>query len=516
MPLAQVGYPHVAGSAAALQYPADYISEAIDQTRGWFYSLLAVNTLLSGTTPYKHVMSLGHIVDAEGRKMSKSKGNVIDPWEILSTRGADALRWWMFSQGSPWASSRVSFEVIDNALRMTMLTWWNTFSFFTTYASFNGFSPEDPRIPAEQDRPALDRWILSRLASCVDSVTAGLDGYEPLGAAQAVQSLIDDVSNWYVRRSRRRFWRTEAGAPVEDSLSAQATLHTVLVELSLVMAPMTPFVADVMWRALTGAASTDSVHLASWPLAKPERLNGALEEQMAVTRRLTSLGRSSRNDAGVKVRQPLGRALVFLAPGSAMPLLDVVADELNVDVVELAEDLSSLLTYELVPNFKRLGPRLGESVQHLRGAPAALDGASVAATFEAGGTVSVDLNGAVVELTAEDLDLRMKGDAAFAVTRDGSEVVALDLGIDDALFERGLVRDLIRHIQDLRKSSGFEVSDHITLTVSGAAFLEAHDELIAGEVLADSLDHGTGLGAGTAIDLDGRAVTAWISKVESN
>lgn len=199
-----------------------------------------------------------------------------------------------------------------------------------------------------------------------------------------------------------------------------------------------------------------------------------------------------------------------------MPLLDVVADELNVDVVELAEDLSSVLTYELVPNFKRLGPRLGESVQHLRGALAALDGASVAATFEAGGTVSVDLNGAVVELTAEDLDLRMKGDAAFAVTRDGSEVVALDLGIDDALFERGLVRDLIRHIQDLRKSSGFEVSDHITLTVSGAAFLEAHDELIAGEVLADSLDHGTGLGAGTAIDLDGRAVTAWISKVESN
>ena len=516
MPLAQVGYPHVAGSAAALQYPADYISEAIDQTRGWFYSLLAVNTLLNGTTPYKHVMSLGHIVDAEGKKMSKSKGNVIDPWEILSTRGADALRWWMFSQGSPWASSRVSFEVIDNALRMTMLTWWNTFSFFTTYASLNGFSSEDPRIPAEQDRPALDRWILSRLATCVDAVTAGLEGYEPLGAAQAVQSLIDDVSNWYVRRSRRRFWRTEAGAPVEDSLAAQATLHTVLVELSLVMAPMTPFVADVMWRALTGASATESVHLASWPEAKPERRSEALEEQMAVTRRLTSLGRSSRNDAGVKVRQPLGRALVFLAPGSAIPLFDVVADELNVDVVELAEDLSSVLTYELVPNFKRLGPRLGESVQHLRGALAALDGAAVAATFDAGGTVSVDLNGVAIKLTAEDLDLRMKGDAAFAVTRDGSEVVALDLTIDDALFERGLVRDLIRHIQDLRKSSGFEVSDHIDLVLDGAAFLQAHGDLIASEVLADSLSHGAGTGSGTAIDLDGQEVTVWISQVTGN
>lgn len=513
MPLAQVGYPHVEGSAERLQYPADFISEAIDQTRGWFYSLLAVNTLLDGTAPYRHVMSLGHIVDAEGKKMSKSKGNVIDPWDIVSTRGADALRWWMFSQGSPWASSRVSFEVIDNALRMTMLTWWNTYAFFSTYASLNAFDPADPRIPAEADRSAMDRWILSRLEATNATVTAGLDGYEPLGAAEAIESLVDDLSNWYVRRSRRRFWRTEVGAPVEDSLAAQATLHTVLVELALLMAPMTPFVADVTWRALTGADDVDSVHLADWPAPAPQRRDVDLEAQMAVTRRLTSLGRSSRSDASVKVRQPLARAVVFLAPGSPSPLLDVVADELNVDEVELGTDLASVLTYELVPNFKRLGPRLGEAVQHLRGALATVDGTAAAAAFDEGRTVTVDLGGTTVELSAEDVELRMRGDESFAVTRDGAEVVALDLNLTDALVVRGHARELVRLIQDLRKSSGFDVADHIAVILRGAEFLGEHLADVASEVLADTVDHGIGEGEGTALDLDGHAVEVWIRRL---
>jgi isoleucyl-tRNA synthetase len=512
MPLAQVGYPHVEGSAEALQYPADYISEAIDQTRGWFYSLLAVNTLLGREAPYRHVMSLGHIVDADGKKMSKSQGNVIDPWEILSTRGADALRWWMFSQGSPWASSRVSFEVIDNALRMTLLTWWNTYSFFMTYASLNGFDPSDARIPLEPDRPALDRWALSRLEATKVAVTAGLEGYEPLGAASAIERLVDDVSNWYVRRSRRRFWRTEAGAPVEDSLSAQATLHTILLELSLLMAPFTPFLADSTYRKLSGATSTDSVHLANWPSEAPGRIDEGLEAQMAVTRRLTSLGRSSRADASVKVRQPLARALVFLAPGSAMPLLDVVAEELNVDTVELASDLASVLRYEIVPNFKTLGPRLGDRVQLLRGAFATLDGAAVAAAVERGESFSVTLGDDTVEIGPGDVELRMKSEGAYAVTRDGAEVVALDLTLTDALKSRGLARDLIRQIQDLRKATGLEVSDRIKVWLVGADDLAEHFSLVASEVLAESLTQGPGSGDASPIDLDGRAAQVWIEK----
>ena len=290
MPAAQVGYPHAPGSAEAFAFPADFISEAIDQTRGWFYSLLAINTLVFGESPYRHVVCLGHIVDADGRKMSKSLGNIIDPWKILDTRGADAMRWWMFSQGSPWTPTRATLGAIDTAMRDMLLTLWNTFSFFTTYASLNGFDPADPAVPAPADRGPLDRWILSRLATTTVEMTEGLRGYEPYNVATALGALVDDLSNWYVRRSRRRFWRTDPDAPAGDSLAAQATLHTVLTTLGLLLAPFCPFVADTMWRQLTGAAEDESVHLADWPAPDAGHVDTELEAQMALARRLTSLG----------------------------------------------------------------------------------------------------------------------------------------------------------------------------------------------------------------------------------
>ena len=334
MPTAQWGYPGAPGSDGALAYPADFICEAIDQTRGWFYSLLAVNTLVRGTTPYRNVLCLGHIVDADGRKMSKSVGNVIDPWEILTTRGADPLRWWMFSQGSPWTPTRVSFEAIDASMRDALLTLWNTWSFFTTYATLNGFDPAGAGVPDPAERSMLDRWMLSRLHDAVGRVTASLDAYEPFPAATAIAELIDDMSNWYVRRSRRRFWRTDPGADPADSLGAQATLHDVLVTVARLLAPMTPFLADRMWRDLTGAEESDSVHLADWPEADAALVDADLEAGMALARRLSSLGRAARSEAGVKVRQPLARALVYLPPGSPTPPAGVVEDELNVDRVE--------------------------------------------------------------------------------------------------------------------------------------------------------------------------------------
>ena len=512
MPAAQVGYPHAPGSAEAMSFPADFITEAIDQTRGWFYSLLAVNTLVFDAAPYRHVMCLGHIVDADGRKMSKSQGNIIDPFEILDTMGADALRWWMFSQGSPWTATRVSIPAIQMAMNDVLGTLWNTYSFFTTYASLNGFDPADDAIPEPDERGELDRWILSRAQGTLAEVTAQLEAYEPLAAASPLAELIDDLSNWYVRRSRRRFWRTDPSAPPSDALAAQATLHEVLTLLATMLAPFCPFLADHLWRGLAGADEASSVHLVDWPVVSEGRLNPALEGSMAVARRLTSLGRAARSEAGVKVRQPLSRALVFLPPGSPAPPAGIVEDELNVDALDDAGELSDVLRFDLVPNFRTLGPRLGESVKHLKGALAALDGAAVAKELEAGRSISVTLPEGAVDLAPEDLELRVRANEGFAVSRDGGEVVALDLTLDAELLRRGLVRDVIRQIQELRKSTGLELADRIELHLHGLDELSDDDlAAIGAEVLAVSVLRGSGTGEGSPLELeDHPEVTAWV------
>ena len=513
MPAAQVGYPHVAGSEAAMQFPAQLVVEAIDQTRGWFYSLLAVNTLVFGATPYQHVLCLGHIVDENGKKMSKSQGNVIDPWEVLNTRGADALRWWMFSQGSPWTSTRASLAAIDASLRDTLATLWNTVSFFTTYASLNGFDPTDSDIPAIENRPAIDRWVLSRLEDVTRTMTAALDGYEPLSGTDALSGLIDDLSNWYVRRSRRRFWRTDPKAPRTDSLAAQATLLEVLQRVTLLIAPLCPFIAERLYSELFDVDDTDSVHLALWPKGEPERRDEALEASMDVARRLTSLGRAARAEAGVKVRQPLARALVFIPTGDALPPEGIVEEELNVDVLEYGSELAEVLSFELVPNFRAVGPRLGEAVKELKPALAALDSVVAAAALEGGGSVTVTLSTGAFALTSDDLELRVKSQGGFAVSREGGEVIALDLTLDEGLRQRGYLRDVVRQVQDLRKNSGLDVSDRIVLYVSGLDDLREGFATLASEVLAVEVREAAGPGEPTTLDLDDERVAfAWIEK----
>ncbi len=516
MPAAQVGFPHTPGSAEVFTFPADFISEAIDQTRGWFYSLLAINTIVFGESPYRHVVCLGHIVDADGRKMSKSLGNIIDPWKILDTRGADAMRWWMFSQGSPWTPTRATLGAIDTAMRDLLLTLWNTFSFFTTYASLNAFDPGDQAIPEPAERGPLDRWILSRLASTTDAMTTALRTYEPLDAALALGRLVDDLSNWYVRRSRRRFWRTDPDAPPGDTLAAQATLHTTLTTVSLLLAPFCPFVSDTMWRQLTGAGEAESVHLGNWPVAELERRDVALEAEMGLARRLTSLGRAARGEASVKVRQPLRRALVFLPSDAPEILRDIVADELNVDDIDTADELGEVIEFELRPNFRTLGPRLGERGKRLRPALATLDGVAAAAALEAGRSVTVSLDGEAVELFPEDLQLRVRPQPGFAVSREGGEVVALDLTVDEDLRQRGLARDVVRMVQDLRKTSGLEVSDRIRLHLVGLDDLAEHFDFIAREVLAVEIVTEPGEGVGTLLELEEVAtspVWIWIERV---
>ncbi|HUE07897.1 MAG TPA: class I tRNA ligase family protein, partial [Acidimicrobiales bacterium] len=516
MPAAQVGYPHAPGSAEAFTFPADFISEAIDQTRGWFYSLLAVNVLVYGESPYRHVVCLGHIIDADGRKMSKSLGNIIDPWKILDTRGADAMRWWMFSQGSPWTPTRASMGAIDTAMRDMLLTLWNTFSFFSTYASLNDFDPADAAVPPAAGRGPLDRWILSRLASTTAVMTDALRGYEPLDAATALGSLVDDLSNWYVRRSRRRFWRTDPDAPPGDTLAAQATLHTVLSTLSVLLAPLCPFIADSMWRHLTGADVSESVHLQDWPAASTDSIDTDLEAQMALARRLTSLGRAARSEAGVKVRQPLARALVFLPADSPDILRDIVADELNVDEIDTGDELSEVIQFDLAPNFRTLGPRLGDKAQAIKSALASLDGAAAAEELEAGRSITVTLAGEPVELSPDDVQLRVRGQEGFAVSRESGEVVALDLTMNDALRKRGLAREVVRLVQDLRKTSGLEVSDRIRLHLVGLDLIAEHFDFIAREVLATRILTEPGPGEGTVLeleDLDGSLpARVWLEK----
>ncbi|MFY9782254.1 MAG: isoleucine--tRNA ligase [Acidimicrobiales bacterium] len=513
MPAAQVGYPHVAGSKEAMQFPAQFIAEAIDQTRGWFYSLLAVNTLVFGAKPYEHVLCLGLIVDEDGKKMSKSLGNVIDPWEVLDTRGADALRWWMFSQGSPWTSTRASLGAIDASLRETLATLWNTFSFFTTYASLNHFDPQDPGVPEFHERSAIDQWILSRTESATATMTAALDGYEPLSGTQAIVELIDDLSNWYVRRSRRRFWRTDPNTPASDSLAAQATLLEVLQRVTLLLAPFCPLLTERLYQGLFSASDQDSVHFLDWPVANLARRNESLEASMAVARRLTSLGRAARAEAGVKVRQPLARALVFLAASSPLPPKGVVEDELNVDHLEYGRELADVLTFELVPNFRVVGPRLGEAVKELKPALAALDSLAAASAIEEGKSISVALSTGEFQLGPDDVELRVRGQGGFAVSRDGAEVIALDLAIDDGLKRRGYLRDVVRQVQDLRKNTGLDVSDRVVLNVTGLDDLSEGFATLASEVLALEVLTTPGVGEGTALDLDdGRQAFAWVRR----
>ncbi|HEY8216479.1 MAG TPA: isoleucine--tRNA ligase, partial [Acidimicrobiia bacterium] len=348
MPASQFHMPFEHEELFERRFPADFICEAIDQTRGWFYSLLAVNTLVFDRSPYRNVVCLALLVDRDGFKMSKSRGNVIDPWSILETRGADALRWYFFSAGSPWTSRRVDERMIDESTRRFLLTLWNTYAFFVTYATLDGWEPG----PGTRPTHVLDRWVRSRLHATVEAVTDALEEFDALRGAQALEQFVDDLSNWYVRRSRSRFWRS-----ADDD--AHATLYECLRTVALLLAPLCPFVTDELWTNL--GATGESVHLADWPHADAAAVDAGLERDVESARKVVTLGRAARTEAKIRVRQPLPRALVLLPGGAALPddLLAEVADELNVKHVEQIVDLSGLLDHRVTPNFRRLGPRLG-------------------------------------------------------------------------------------------------------------------------------------------------------------
>ncbi|MGH2768913.1 MAG: class I tRNA ligase family protein, partial [Actinomycetota bacterium] len=524
MPFSQWGYPHTGRADFESSFPADFISEAIDQTRGWFYSLLAVSILLFDRKPYQHVVCLGLLVDGEGRKMSKSLGNALDPFPLLERYGADPLRWFMLANGSPWASRRLSPIALEEITRSFLLTLWNAYAFFSLYAQLDGFDPTSSATMNSESTP-LDRWALGRLAETVGGVTADLDAYDPSGAARKLTELVDDLSNWYVRLSRRRFWRGTG----PDSAAAFRTLWKCLRTLTLMLAPFIPFLAEELWQGLVVGVeedAPDSVHLAGWPEAESADLDTGLLAAMVHARRLVKLGRQARTEAGVKVRQPLARALVTVEPqrrGQLELLLDLVATELNVKEVAFPDDDTNLTDFRLIPNFRTLGPRFGRDVQAVASAVRAVPPAEtdmLAPILLVGKGIELNVPGlGSVALGPDEVGVAEEPIVGWRVVRDGTASVALDLRVTPELRREGLARDLVRAVQEMRKTVGLAVEDRIELAIkaegemSGA--LAVHRDYLMAETLATVLHAAPQVGGHeTQVELEGQPVHLWLRRLQ--
>ena len=487
MPFAQWGYPHRNEETFAARYPADFICEAIDQTRGWFYTLMAVGELVFDGSAYRNVLCLGHILDADGRKMSKHLGNVIEPMALMDRHGADGVRWFMLAAGSAWSSRRVSDETINEVVRKTLLTYWNTASFLSLYGRIAEFDPVNPAIPQVFERSSLDQWALSESNDLIARVHAALEEFDTQLAGRLLSNFIDDLSNWYVRRSRRRFW--------DGDLAALSTLHECLRTVTLLMAPFTPFITDRVWGDLFAVHGNEpeSVHLASWPQAQLSLVRPELSEQVALVRRLVELGRAARAESKVKTRQPLRRALVAAGGWSQLPadLLREITDELNVlSAVALDSSDSDLVEVSVKANFRELGKRFGKQTPIVAKSVAASPAAELVSAIRATGSFELTVDGETVTVTPDDVVITETPKQGWAVATDGGETVALDLTLDDELRRIGLARDVIRDIQEARKQRGFDVTDRISVQwaatgVIADAIREQATEL-AEEVLATS------------------------------
>jgi len=516
MPYAQSHYPFEHEAVFDERFPADFICEAVDQTRGWFYTLHALATLLHRTEDvpegisYRHVICLGHILDGEGRKMSKSIGNVVDPWSVLNEHGADAVRWYMYTASPPGNSRRFSSELVGEASRRFISTLWNTYSFFVTYANIADFEPESP-VPATASTE-LDRWIRSELHRTVQRVTAALDAYEPSEAARPIEQLVEGLSNWYVRRNRRRFWKSEDDA---DRAAALHTLYECLVTISRLLAPFTPFLAEALHQNLVAgrvAGAADSVHLEAWPEADAAAIDPQLSTEMALVQRMVSLGRAARAKAQAKVRQPLAAAV--LVPRSAVEraalarLVEPVADELNVKRVEVLEHAGDRLTYSLRPNLPVLGPKFGPAVGTIRQALQQAPSAEVVAKMRAGQPIPL----AGIELAASDILVSVEAAEGWSAAEEAGYAVLVDTRVTAELAAEGTARELVRRLQDLRRESGLEVTDriHVTFEAPGgvAAVFAAHGDYIAQETLALSIEPGAATAGAATVraDLDGERV----------
>jgi isoleucyl-tRNA synthetase len=520
MPFAQWAYPREGREQFERQFPADYICEAVDQTRGWFYSLLAVSTMLFGKSSYRTCLVLGHILDAEGKKMSKSLGNVIDPWDLFEKQGADALRWALYTATSPGNTRRFSEGQVDEAVRKYLLTLWNTYSFFVTYARIDGFDPEEDFVPPE-DRSLMDRWASSELQLTIRTVTERLDAYDVTAAGRALGDFVDELSNWYVRRSRRRFWKGEDDL---DKKAAHSTLYECLTSVARLTAPFTPFVAEALYQNLVvnvDEEAPESVHLSDWPGFEETLVDRDLSGRMAAARRVVALGRAARNAAAIKTRQPLREVVVV--PGETTDsefrdgvesLKEVILDELNVKELSFGE-AEDVIAYDLKPNLGVVGPKYGRLVPGIRDALAQAP-PEVGARAADGKSVTVTVEGEEIPLSPDELLVEPKEREGYALMREDGLSVALSTELDAELLDEGLVRELVHKVQSLRREKGFEIEESVRVGLSGSDRIsdllkDRWGDYFRSEVLAPELDLDGSSSGGESVKVDGEVLEVRIA-----
>ena len=518
MPFAQYHYPFENKEVFEKNFPADFISEAVDQTRGWFYSLLAISTLLFDKAPYKNVIVLGHIQDKDGQKMSKSKGNAVDPFEALEKYGADANRWYFYTVSAPWIPKRYSGKAVMEGQRKFMSTLWNSYAFFVLYANIDNFNAAEHTL--EYDKlSVMDKWILSRLNTMVKVVDENLDQYRIPEAARALQDFVDDLSNWYVRRSRERFW---AKGMEQDKINAYMTLYTALVTTAKAAAPMIPFMTEDIYRNLVcsvDASAPESVHLCDFPTVDTAMIDEKLEEDMKEVLEIVVMGRACRNTANIKNRQPIGTMFVKADKQLSDFYQEIIEDELNVKKVVFTDDVRDFTAYTFKPQLRTVGPKYGKQLGGIKQHLDELDGNAAMDELESVGALKFDVNGTEVELTKEDLLIDMAQKPGYVSEADNYMTVVLDTNLSEELLEEGFVYEVISKIQTMRKDAGFEVMDHIKVSVCGNEKVEGivarNEAMIAGKVLADAFVGEEALAVSKEWNVNGETVTIGVEKVNA-
>jgi len=490
MSYAQWHYPFENQEVFAQHFPADFICEAIDQTRGWFYSLHAIATLVSDSVAYKNCICLSHIVDKDGKKMSKSLGNIVNPYDVFDTIGADALRWYFLARLSPDVQKRISVDIVADVASSFINTFWNTYGFFVLYARIDDVDLS--QAMAVEERPEIDRWALALMHRTISTVTTALDNYDAKTAGEAIESFVDQLSNWYVRRNRRRFWKS---TDLEDKRAAYLTLYECLVTAHKLMAPFLPFLAEHVYQNLVRGvdpAAPESVHMTDWPVANPAWKNDALLFDIGVVQKVVGLGREARSASGVRTRQPLSRLLVRAPDDKAALALaahqDQLLEELNIKTVEFIARDADIVSYRIKPNLPRLGKTHGKEIPAIRKALDAADGAAIASAVARGATFTITLPSGELQLGAADVLIETSSAAGYACAEDVGYLAALDTALTDALLDEGVAREIVRSVQDARKQAGLDVADRIVLGVSGSAAIEkalaAHRDYVMTETLA--------------------------------
>ena len=510
MPFAQWHYPFENKEIFEERYPADFISEAVDQTRGWFYSLLAISTLLFDNASYKNVIVLGHVQDKDGKKMSKSKGNAVDPMDALHKHGADAIRWYFYENSAPWLPNRFHDDAVQEGQRKFMGTLWNTYAFYVLYANIDNF--DATKYQLEYDKlSVMDKWLLSRLNTLIKTVDANLNSYKVTETAKVLQDFVDELSNWYVRRSRERFWGKEMN---QDKINAYMTLYTALTTLVKLAAPMVPFITESIYRNLVCSVDSSapiSVHLCDFPVANEAYIDAELEAEMELVLEIVVLGRAARNASNIKNRQPIGNMYVKADRQLDDFFKEIVASELNLKAVSFKEDMEEYLSYSFKPQFKVLGPKVGKQIGEVKAALAAINGHAAKAELESTGKLKLSLKSGEVELAPEDVDITMSQTEGFATQRYGNVTIALETTLSQELIEEGFVREIISKLQTMRKENGFEVVDHIAVYAAGndklTDIMSRNEDILKKVVLADSITYGNTDGFVKEWNINGEDIT---------